>query len=196
MREQLAGLKRYVAAPAQGKRILYTWQDAWTCPSNLTIVFACDDDYSIGLLMSSAHTAWTVARGSTLRLDLRYTPSTVFMSFPWPGRSAESVAAVGSASAQLIEHRDRLCIDRQIGLTQLYNELEEGAHRELKKLHLELDRAVADAYGWPRRVAQDEDEIVKRLLKRNLAISASEIPYAPFPEVAREKDGAQTRLEA
>ncbi|MFZ0712293.1 MAG: DNA methyltransferase, partial [Terrimicrobiaceae bacterium] len=97
MREQLLSLTRYVAAPAQGKRILYAWQNPWTCPSNLTIVFAFDDDYSMGLLMSAAHTAWTVARCSTLRLDLRYTPTTVFMSFPWPDRTDEGVAAVSAA---------------------------------------------------------------------------------------------------
>jgi hypothetical protein len=195
MRDQLVGLDRYIAAPAQGKRILCAWQDPWTCPSNLTIVFAFDDDYAMGVLSSSAHTAWTVARCSTLEDRLRYTPSTVFMSFPWPDRSDESVAAIGTASAALIERRDELCLDRQIGLTRLYNELDDGAHKELRKLHRDLDRAVAKAYGWPLRVAQDEDEVVRRLLARNLAISNGEIPYAPFPGVVAETDGAQTSLE-
>jgi N-6 DNA Methylase len=196
MREQLSGLKRYVAAPAQGKRILFAWEQPWTCPSNLTIVFSFEDDYSMGLLSSRAHTAWTVARCSTLEDRLRYTPTTVFMSFPWPDRSEESEAAVGSAAADLIEHRDRLCAEREAGLTQLYNELDEGAHRELRDLHLELDWAVADAYGWPRRAAQDDEEIVRLLLERNLAIGRGEIPYAPFPEARPEPSGQQTRLDA
>lgn len=196
MREQLLGLTRYIAAPAQGKRILYAWQDPWTCPSNLTIVFAFDDDYSMGLLMSAAHTAWTVARCSTLRLDLRYTPTTVFMSFPWPDRTDQGIAAVSAASTALIEHRDGLCLERQIGLTSLYNEVDDGAHKELRDLHCDLDRAVADAYGWSRRAAEDEDEIVRLLLERNLAISRKEIPYAPFPDVVAEPDeSAQTSLE-
>lgn len=135
MRERLDGRPRYIAAPAQGKRILYAWQDPWTCPSNLTIVFAFDDDYSMGILTSAAHTAWTIARCSTLRLDLRYTPTTVFMSFPWPDRTDESVAAVSAASTALLGHRDQLCIEREIGLTRLYNEMDEGAHRELRDLH-------------------------------------------------------------
>jgi hypothetical protein len=118
MRERLDGRPRYIAAPAQGKRILYAWQDPWTCPSNLTIVFAFDDDYSMGILTSAAHTAWTIARCSTLRLDLRYTPTTVFMSFPWPDRSDESVAAVSAASSALIGHRDQLCVERETGLTR------------------------------------------------------------------------------
>jgi hypothetical protein len=183
MREKLSGSGRYVAAPAQGKRILCAWQNPWTCPSNLTIVFSFDDDYSMGVLVSRAHTSWTVARCSTLRLDLRYTPTTVFMSFPWPDRTSESEEAIGDAAAALIDRRDRLCIDRDIGLTQLYNELDEGAHRELRDLHRELDKAVARAYGWPLRVAEDDDEMVHLLLERNLAIGRGDIPYAPFPDV-------------
>lgn len=195
MRERLAILDRYIAAPAQGKRILYTWQELWTCPSNLTIVLAFDDDYALGVLSSRAHSAWTVARGSTLRLDLRYTPTTVFMSFPWPDRSDASVAAISAASAALIGHRDLLCLDRGVGLTTLYNEMEEGAHHELKNFHRDLDRAVAEAYGWPRRVAEDDDGVVRLLLERNLAISKGEVSYAPFPNATPEAGGAQTQLD-
>jgi hypothetical protein len=196
MRERLDGLPRYIAAPAQGKRILYAWQDPWTCPSNLTIVFAFDDEYSMGILCSAAHRAWTVARCSTLRLDLRYTPTTVFMSFPWPERTPESEQAVGAAATALISHRDELCIEREIGLTTLYNQLEEGAHRKLKNLHRDLDKAVADAYGWPRRAAEDEDQLVRLLLERNLAISRGEILYAPFPVADLVEEGGQTQLGA
>lgn len=196
MREQLAGLNRYIASPATGKRILCAWQSSRTCPSNATIVFAFEDDYAMGILLSSAHTAWTVARCSTLEDRLRYTPTTVFMAFPWPDRSEDSVAAVGTASAELIAHRDQLCLEREIGLTQLYNELDEGAHKPLRELHRDLDLAVADAYDWPRRVAQDDDEIVRLLLERNLAISRGEINYAPFPDAAPDPGGAQTQLNA
>jgi hypothetical protein len=196
MREQLNGLPRFIASPAQGKRILYAWQEPWTCPSNLTIVFALSDDYAMGMLSSAAHTAWTIARCSTLEDRLRYTPTTVFMSFPWPDRTPESAQAIGSAAAALIAHRDELCLEKEIGLTSLYNQLEEGAHKELKDLHRDLDRAVADAYGWPRRAAQDEDELVRRLLERNLAISRGEILYSPFPASDVGDAGAQTQLGA
>jgi type I restriction-modification system DNA methylase subunit len=194
MREQLEGRARYIAAPAQGKRIICAWQEPRTCPSNMTIVFAFDDDYSMGLLLSCAHTAWIHARSSTLRHDLRYTPTTVFMSFPWPDRTPESEEAVGAAAAALISHRDGLCLEKEIGLTTLYNQLDEGAHRELRDLHLELDRAVADAYGWPRKAAQDEDELVRLLLERNLAIGRGEVLYAPFPAADAGAIGAQGQL--
>jgi type I restriction-modification system DNA methylase subunit len=194
MRERLIGRSRYVAAPAQGKRIVCTWQEPRTCPSNLTIVFSFDDDYSMGLLLSSAHTAWIHARCSTLRHDLRYTPSTVFMSFPWPDRTAEAEQAVGDAAAALISHRDALCLEQEIGLTTLYNQYDEGAHRGLRDLHVALDRAVVDAYGWPRKAAQDENELVRLLLERNLAIGRGETLYAPFPPEGAGAVGAQGQL--
>src|SRR5207249_272189 len=66
MRNALAGLSRYIAGTAQGKRILFCWVEAWTCPSNLTTIFAFDDDYAMGVLTSQTHTAWAEAQGSTL----------------------------------------------------------------------------------------------------------------------------------
>ena len=84
MRISLEGRQRYLASPAQGSRILMAWQAPWTCPSNLTIVFAVDGDYEYGVLSSTAHLAWTAARCSTLEDRTRYTPTTVFMRFPWP----------------------------------------------------------------------------------------------------------------
>lgn len=65
MRRALNGLPRYIAGIAQGKRPLFAWADAWTCPSNLTNVFAFDDDYSMGVLSSSTHAAWAWTKSST-----------------------------------------------------------------------------------------------------------------------------------
>ena len=70
-RRNAQGPSRYVSgtslADAQGKRLLLAWADAWTCPSNLTYVFAFDDDYAMGVLSSSAHGAWAWNRSSTLK---------------------------------------------------------------------------------------------------------------------------------
>jgi hypothetical protein len=195
MRKAIQPLSRFIAAPQTGKRTLFVWQESWTCPSHATTVFAFDWDYPMGILSSRVHRGWIGARMSTLRVDPRYTPSTIFMSFPWPDPREAGEEAVSEASAALIGHRDQLCLDRDVGLTTLYNEMDEGAHRELKNLHRDLDRAVAEAYGWPRRAAEDEDEIVRLLLERNLAISKGEVPYAPFPDASPEPGGAQTQLD-
>jgi hypothetical protein len=55
-----------------------------------------------------------------------------------------------------------------------------GAYTDLKALHNELDEAVAAAYGWPKAVAHDGDEIVQRLLELNREIAAGTRSYDPF----------------
>lgn len=87
---------------------------------------------------------------------------------------------IGELAAAIIERRQAICAEREIGLTRLYNEVEEGAYADLRELHEQLDRAVAAAYGWPASVATDADESNRRLLELNLAIAAGEVEYDPF----------------
>jgi hypothetical protein len=60
-------------------------------------------------------------------------------------------------------------------LTTLYNRLDDGAHRDLVKLHDALDQAVLRAYGWPLRLAgrtdEAEDELLVRLHEANRTIA-------------------------
>jgi hypothetical protein len=58
LRRALAGLDRYIAMGAHGKRLLFVWQDPWTLASNATKVFAFDDDYAMGVLSSRTHAVW------------------------------------------------------------------------------------------------------------------------------------------
>ena len=181
MRRALAERPRYVAIGRVGKRMLLAWQDPWTCPSDLVNVVAADDDYSMGILLSRAHDAWAWARSSTLETRLRYTPSSAFETFPFPDPvSPQARARVAGASSALYARRTELCADHQIGLTKLHNLMDEGAFTDLKSLHLELDRAVVAAYGWPESIAQDGTELVRLLTERNQEITEGRWPYAPF----------------
>ena len=81
---------------------------------------------------------------------------------------------------QLIARRSEICRDRQIGLTKLYNEVDDGAYRDLRELHDALDEAVAAAYGWPSSAAHDPQESNRLLLELNRAIAAGEVEYQPF----------------
>ncbi|HYO45673.1 MAG TPA: type IIL restriction-modification enzyme MmeI [Gemmatimonadota bacterium] len=174
MRTRLADLERYIAAPAQGKRILFVWADAGTCPSNLTTVFALDDDFSMGVLSSRAHRAWLLAQSSTLEDRTRYTTSSVFTTFPWPGRT-EGNSSVNAAMSDLVRRRDDLCTEHSIGLTQLYNLVDDGGFADVAGLHRRLDDAVCDAYGWPRGLSDDDWNA--RLLDLNHRIAAGDVEY-------------------
>jgi hypothetical protein len=177
MRAALDGLPRYIAGPAQGKRIPFVWVDAWTCPSNLTTVFALDDDYSIGVLSSSPHSAWTLAQASTLEDRTRYTTSSTFDTFPWPDPDDPARREIARLARELVERRSLLSQEHGLGLTRLYNLLEDGAYRALGELHQELDRVVVRAYGWPESTASEADECNARLLALNKEIATGERAY-------------------
>ena len=136
----------------------------------------------MGILFSRAHDACAWARSSTLKGDLRYTPTTAFMTFPWPAPvTLEQRAAVAAASVALYERRSALCLEHNIGLTKLYNLMDDGAFADLVGLHKRLYEAVAATCGWPRFVAQDPVELVARLTQLNRDITEDTRPYAPFP---------------
>ena len=67
----------------------------------------------------------------------------------------------------------------RIGLTKLYDEIDEGAYRDLNELHDALDEAVAAAYGWPASAAHDPQESDRLLLELKWPIAAGEIEYDP-----------------
>ena len=129
------------------------------------------------------------SRSSTLEDRLRYTPSTVFASFPWPYPiSAEQREEIGTISTSIIKRRQEICAAGAIGLTTLYNQVDEGAYADLKALHRKLDEAVAEAYGWPKAAAHDSDAIVHQLLELNREIAAGKRRYDPFGTRASAMD--------
>jgi MmeI, DNA-methyltransferase domain/MmeI, target recognition domain len=179
MREAVKTLSRYVAGNRIGKRFLFCWADAAVCPSDLTIVFAFDDDCSMGILTSSIHGAWAHSESSTLEDRPRYTPTSCFETFPWPQPDAEARDEIGEICKGLIERRQAICVETQIGLTDLYNQVDDGAWSEIADLHRQLDEAVARAYGWEPAIAHDPLEIKARLADLHAGIVAG-ASYAPF----------------
>ena len=120
----------------------------WVYDAKL-IVAAFDDFTTFGLLQSSIHWEWSIYFGTTLRLDMSYTPTTNFDPFPFP-RSGQPIERCGEKYHQ---HRSQMILDRQEGLTKTYNRFhdpDDGSTdiQKLRDLHVEMDKAVAAAYGW------------------------------------------------
>jgi hypothetical protein len=112
-------------------------------------VFAYDDGAHFGILSSGFHYWWAVTRASTLETRIRYTPTDCFETFPQP----ELTEAVGKAGDALDTRRRALMLERWEGLTKTYNRVHNPNEHaediaELRRLHVELDHAVAAAYGW------------------------------------------------
>lgn len=91
-----------------------------------------------------------------MRVDPTYTPSTIFETFPRPRLTEESERALEAIGRTLDEERREIMLRRQLGLTDLYNRvndpaLADGADPDVARLrviHRELDEAVMAAYGW------------------------------------------------
>ena len=143
-------LARVLAVPRVGKAVQTVFVPTGQVLSEETVVFAYDDDFHFGVLTSGFHYRWALRYVSSLGTAPRYTPSDVFETFPQPAYSA----AVAFAGGELDAHRSRLMKERNLGLTSIYNlvhdpdvQSDEGIQR-LRDLHVALDIAVRDAYGW------------------------------------------------
>lgn len=142
-------LSRVLVITIHSKTITPVFVPTGVVFSHGLIVFPFDDYGHMGLLTSGLHWWWAVRCGSTIRTDLRYTPTDCFETFPQPHLTSE-VAAV---AATLDNHRQACMLDRSEGITKIYNRVadpDESAAdiTRLRQLHAELDHAVAAAYGW------------------------------------------------
>ena len=142
------------------------------------IVFARDDDYFFGVLHSRAHELWALRMGTFLGVgnDLRYTPTSIFETFPLPWPPGEEplgdplVEEIASTARRLDELRRNWLNPesateaelKKRTLTNLYN----AAPTWLANAHAALDRAVFAAYGWSEDIS--DEEILKNLLALNL----------------------------
>ncbi len=143
------GLSRCVVITLHSKSVQVAFAQTDIVFSHALAVFAYDDDAHFGLLSSGLHWWWAVTHASTMRTDIRYTPSDCFQTFPQP----ELTQAVADLGARLHEHRSALMLARQEGLTTTYNRVHDPEEVSddivgLREIHLALDHAVGDAYGW------------------------------------------------
>ena len=95
------------------------------------------------------HWAWGVKYSTTMRLDPSYAPSRAFETFPRPGPTG----LLDSIGSTLDTERREIMLRRQLGLTKLYNLVNDPDYADddiarVREIHVELDKAVMDAYGW------------------------------------------------
>jgi hypothetical protein len=92
----LREIARNMSIPA-GTVLARAKREAW--PGDALSCFAFSDDYSFGILQSGIHWSWFIATCSKLKGDFRYTPESVFDTFPWPQKPKhEDIKAVSGGS--------------------------------------------------------------------------------------------------
>ena len=117
--------------------------------SEATVVFNFQDYGNFALLQGMTHTEWLTHYASSMRNDVRYTPSDCFETFPFPTQT-NTLETIGD---RYYTHRQSIMLTTQQGLTKTYNRFHNPDDTapditQLRTLHIEMDTAVAVAYGW------------------------------------------------
>ena len=169
MTERMAYINRYVGCSRVTKRPVFDFVSNGIRPDNTIQVFAFEDDYSFGILQSDVHWQWFTQKGSTLTERFRYTPHSVFDTFPFPQQPPPSqVKAVADAGRALHEfRRARMANSGTLTLRDMYRTLEEPGTNPLRDLHNALDAAVLDAYGF-----DPDRDLLEQLLALNFEVAA------------------------
>ena len=120
--------------------------------SEQLVVFPLPAHAAFCVLQSRPHEIWARFFGSSMKDDLRYTPSDCFETFPFP-EDWELDPALEEAGRAYYEFRGQLMLANDEGLTKTYNRFHDPDERSpeiarLRELHAAMDRAVLDAYGW------------------------------------------------
>ncbi len=117
--------------------------------NNKTILFKADHA-RFAFLQSSIHEKWVVEYSTSMGVStLTYYPAACLETFPFPV-SQKGFQEIGR---QYHEFRNEVMQRRQEGLTKTYNRFHDRVEQSediarLRALHMEMDQAVAAAYGW------------------------------------------------
>jgi hypothetical protein len=151
LREAIAALPEVLVIARVSKTVMPLRVRTGQIPSEACVVFATDSYSDQAVLSSSLHQIWAITYGSTLETRVRYTPSDVFDTFPRP---VISTARLRGAGHFLDEERREIMLRRGLGLTMLYNLVNDpNTHGDkdvdrLREIHVEVDESVMAAYGW------------------------------------------------
>ncbi len=190
-RSGVAGLERYIATVETAKHRVFLFISSKIVPEHKLVAITTADAFHLGVLSSRIHVIYALAAGSWLGVgnDPVYAKSRCFDPFPFPECTEVQKAKIRQLAEELDAHRKRAQQQHGLGLTDIYNVLEklragtalttkeQALHdaalvSTLKHLHDELDAAVADAYGWPWPLS--DEEILERVVALNAARAAEE----------------------
>lgn len=181
----------------------------------MLVNIASSDAYHLGVLSSRFHVVWALATGGTLEDRPRYNKSRCFEPYPFPDPSPAQQERIRALAEELDGLRKRQqAAHPDLTLTGMYNVLvklrsgeeltdddrainDKGLVTTLRRLHDEIDAAVADAYGWPANIG-DED-ILARLVALNHERWQEEVAgkirrLRPDFQAGRAAGPAQTKL--
>ncbi|MHC5609918.1 MAG: type IIL restriction-modification enzyme MmeI [Nostoc sp.] len=150
--EAIAPLNSVLGISRVGQHGSFTFLPNKIVYSDSLVVIAIDSFSAFSTLQSRPHEIWARFLGSSMKDDLRYTPSDCFETFPFP-ENWETNPTLEAAGKTYYEYRAALMVRNNQGLTDTYNRFHDPDERhpdilQLRLLHAQMDQAVLDAYGW------------------------------------------------
>jgi hypothetical protein len=132
--------------------ISFSFQPARMVFANTLAIFPFQTNSAFCILQSRIHEIWARFFGSSMKDDLRYTPSDCFEPFPFP-ENWETNPELEQIGQEYYEFRAALMIRNNQGLTDTYNRFHDPDETDpeilkLRELHTQMDTAVLTAYGW------------------------------------------------
>jgi len=183
LRKAIVDLKTYIGTTYTAKHRVFQFCDADILPDAMVYCIASDCSVTLACLSSKLHLVWCRGCTGTLEDRPRYNSANTFSPFPFPEINDSQKTYLRQLGNNLDAHRKRQqAAHPKLTLTQMYNVLEklragdtiEGNDKDiydqgligiLRDLHDQIDAAVAEAYGWP--VDLSDEDILLRLVALN-----------------------------
>jgi hypothetical protein len=152
MREALANGTQQLAVSRVSDTAAFVFLPPLAIANSDIICFTFPRFASFAALQTRVHEVWARFFGSSMKDDLRYTPTDCFETFPFP-KHFETDPRLEAAGKAYYEFRVDLMVRNNEGLTKTYNRFHDPDEpsadiTKLRELHAAMDRAVLDAYGW------------------------------------------------
>ncbi|MBW4331673.1 class I SAM-dependent DNA methyltransferase [Stakelama sp. CBK3Z-3] len=193
LRPAIEGLDRYIATVETSKHRVFQFFPTSILPDNKLVCLALDSGFDLGVATSSVHYLWYLVNAGMIGVfdqPAVYVKTSSFDPFPFPDATDAQKRSIGDLAEELDATRKEVLAEHgDLTLTGLYNlreklvkgevftEVEQDQRMRgrvdiIAELHVQIDDAVADAYGWPRDLS--DDQIVERLVALNAERHAEE----------------------
>jgi hypothetical protein len=152
MFESIRGLERMLVVSRIGQACAFAFIPSNWIPAETLVVFAFDGMDLFSVMQCRVHELWARFLSSSMKDDLRYSPSDCFETFPFPPKW-QNPSTLEYVGKEYYETRAKLMVRNNEGLTKTYNRFHDPDERdpdilELRELHDAMDRVALDAYGW------------------------------------------------
>lgn len=146
-------LKNVIVIALTSKTVGFVFTESDFVCSHAVGVIALENISDLTILQNSFHNHWAWTYGSTMKDDLRYTPSGIFQTFPFPQNlTIEKESTLEQIGEAYHSFRKQLMLDLQLGLTKTYNQFHNKnlveIHKDLSHKEIEKQYGKESLYLW------------------------------------------------